>query len=259
MGSASSPSSLSGSGLQVLSPARPGAHSCPLLPERQKTPPRCWGLGDRSVCKPRSSPGPPHRSPTSFQREGRDYSGRWSWLGLDAISATEQGSLAGSNFLIRTPGCLHVGSQPSLPSCETTPHRPPHRPLTRTGNPYVRESGGRQWGQLGGCRREVLAQSPCRDGQWRDQGSSPSSWPPAAACLGLPSTDVQTATSPSLLASESRDPSPQDREPEGWLHTTLLTAQPPHQPIPFLLSWVGGEQMGSGEADPLPKPQGCSE
>ena len=150
MGSASSPSCLSGSGLQVLSPARPGAHSCPLLHERQKTPPRCWGLGDRSVCKPRSSPGPPHRSPTSFQREGRDYSGRWSWLGLDAISATEQGSLAGSNFLIRTPGCLHVGSQPSLPSCETTPHRPPHRPLTRTGNPYVRESGGRQWGQWGG-------------------------------------------------------------------------------------------------------------
>lgn len=29
-----------------------------------------------------------------------------SWLGLDAISAAEQGLLAGSNFLIRTPGLL---------------------------------------------------------------------------------------------------------------------------------------------------------
>lgn len=108
-----------------------------------------------------------------------------------------------------------------------------------------------------GCRREVLAQNPCRGGQWRDQGSPPGSWPPAAACLGLPSTDAQIA-GPSLLTARSEDPSPQDREPEGWLHTTLLTAQPPHQPIP-LLSGAGGEQMGSGEADPLPQPQGCSE
>ena len=149
-----------------------------------------------------------------------------------------------------------------------SPHSPPAKPHptglptdhTHAQGTHMYESQGDDSGvSWGGCRREVLAQSPCRDGQWRDQGSSPSSWPPAAACLGLPSTDVQTATSPSLLASESRDPSPQDREPEGWLHTTLLTAQPPHQPIPFLLSWVGGEQMGSGEADPLPKPQGCSE
>lgn len=123
---------------QVLSPARPGAHSCPLLPERQKTPPRCWGLGDGVVCKPCSSPCPPLCSPTSQPpSKGKGGTRQWSWLGLDAISATEQGSLAGSNFLIRTPGCLHVGSQPSLPSCETTPHRPPHRPLTRIGNPCV--------------------------------------------------------------------------------------------------------------------------
>lgn len=36
-----------------------------------------------------------------------------SWLGLDAISAAEQGSLAGSNFLIRTPGLL-AGLFPAL-------------------------------------------------------------------------------------------------------------------------------------------------
>ena len=161
MGSASSRSCLSGSGLQVLSPAWPGAHSCPLLPERQKTPPRCWGLGDRSRVQAPLLPLPPSPLPHLLPK-GRAglRRRRWSWLGLDAISATEQGSLAGSNFLIRTPGCLHVGSQPSLPSCETTPHRPPHRPLTRTGNPCVRESGGRQWGQCGGVQERGSGPKP---------------------------------------------------------------------------------------------------
>lgn len=206
------------------------------------------------MCKPRSSPYPPHRSPTSFQREGRDYGGGgvgWGWMQFQPQS--------------RAPWLEAIFSLGPRAACTLvlSPHSPPAKPHP-TGLPtdhshaqgtHVCESQGDDSGvSVGGCRREVLAQSPCRGGQWRDQGSSPSSWPPAAAYLGLPSTDVQTATSPSLLASESKDPSPQDLEPEGWLHTTLPTAQPPHQPTPFLLSWVRGEQMGSGEADPLPKP-----
>lgn len=70
MGSASPPPCLSGSGLQVLSPARPGAHSCPLLPERQKTPPRCWGLGDGVMCKPAPPPAPLTAPPPPSKGKG---------------------------------------------------------------------------------------------------------------------------------------------------------------------------------------------
>lgn len=151
MGSASSPSCLSGSGLQVLSPARPGAHSCPLLPERQKTPLRCWGLGDRVVCKPRSSPCPPHGSPTSFQREGRDYGGRgggvgWGWMQFQPQS--------------RAPWLEAIFSLGPRAACTLvlSPHSPPAKPHP-TGLPadhshaqgtHVYQSGGRQWGQCGG-------------------------------------------------------------------------------------------------------------
>lgn len=198
----------------------------------------------------RSSPCPPHRSPTSFQREGRDYGGGvgWGWMQFQPQS--------------RAPWLEAIFSLGPRAACTLvlSPHSPPAKPHP-TGLPtdhshaqgtHVYESGGRQWGQCGGgagCRREVLAQSPCRGGQWRDQGSSPSSWPPAAACLGLPSTEAQTAASPSSLASESKDPSPQDREPEGWLHTTL-----PAHPLLAQLGWGRADGLwGSRPPPPAPR------
>lgn len=89
-----------------------------LLPERQRVSPRCWGVGGAESC---ASPTPPSAlAAPPPPSEGQGLL-RLSWLGLDAISAAEQGSLAGSNFLIRTPG---------LPArlLVLSPYSPPAKP-----------------------------------------------------------------------------------------------------------------------------------
>lgn len=149
MGSASPPPPrLSGSGLQVLSPARPGAHSCPLLPERQKTPPRCWGLGDGVMCKPAPPPAPLTAPPPPSKGKGGTTGGGvgWGWMQFQPQS--------------RAPWLEAIFSLGPRAACTLvlSPHSPPAKPHP-TGLPtdhshaqgtHVNESGGRQWGQCGG-------------------------------------------------------------------------------------------------------------
>lgn len=108
----------------------------PLLLERQKSLSEGLGVGGLSrVCKPCSSPCP-QLLPHLLRKGGQAGPWRWSWLGLDAISATEQGSLAGSNFLIRTPGLparwfsaltpLLRNHTPQASPQTTHTHREPH-------------------------------------------------------------------------------------------------------------------------------------
>lgn len=65
--------------------------------------------------------------------KGGDCGGRvgWGWMQFQPQS---RAPWLEAIFSLGPQACLPVGSQPSLPSCETAPHRPPHRPLTRTGN-----------------------------------------------------------------------------------------------------------------------------
>lgn len=81
--------------------------------------------------------------------EGR---GLWrqSWLGLDAISAAEQGSLAGSNFLIRTPGLPARWFSALTPLLQNrTPQASPQTTHTHR-EPHVYKSEGLQWGHRSG-------------------------------------------------------------------------------------------------------------
>lgn len=109
------------------------------------------GVGGRSHVQARSSPCPPHRSPTSFQREGRDYGGGvgWGWMQFQPQS--------------RAPWLEAIFSLGPRAACTLvlSPHSPPAKPHP-TGLPtdhshaqgtHVNESGGRQWGQCGGGGR----------------------------------------------------------------------------------------------------------
>lgn len=173
--------------------------SLSLLPERQRVSPRCWGVGGAESCaSPIPSPALAAPPPPS---EGRGLR-RQSWLGLDAISAAEQGSLAGSNFLIRTPG---------LPACwfsALTPllqNRTPQASLQTTHThrePHVYKSEGLQWGHCSGtgCRRGIGAKPPAAETQVKVK--VPHSAP----------RRLFQASAPSLPATDRVDPQPHDRE-----------------------------------------------
>lgn len=168
----------------------PGAHWSSPSPKGRRLSPRCWGGGES--CASPAPPPAPGGSPTSFRRAGLRPQ---SWLGLDAISAAEQGSLAGSNFLIRTPGLPARWFSALTPLLRNrTPQASPQTTHTHR-EPHVYQSEGRSWGHHSGaaCRREVLAQS---HGQGGPKGRSellthllafyfrppnPDSWPLLAA------------------------------------------------------------------------------
>lgn len=134
-----SPASASqGSSCRVLSQAWPWSSlESPPPPRARKTLSKVLGGGaGRRGSESCASPAPPPAqgcSPTSFRRAGLRQQ---SWLGLDAISAAEQGSLAGSNFLIRTPGLparwfsaltpLLRNRTPQASPQTTHTHREPH-------------------------------------------------------------------------------------------------------------------------------------
>lgn len=193
-------------------------------------------MGGAESC---ASPAPP--SAPQPPSEGRGLQPR-SWLGLDAISASEPGFLAGSNFLIRTPGlpaCPPVGSQPSLPSCETAPHRPPHRPLTRTGNhtctSWRGDSGVTGVGLGAG---EVLVGAHALT--WETRGKARAPHP-------APSRPFQVPAPPCLSRGGERIPDPRS--------TTPPRESPARSAHPLLAPRGRGEQMGSREAGPLPQPR----
>lgn len=83
----------------------------------------------------------------------------WGWMQFQPQS---RAPWLEAIFSLGPQACLPVGSQPSLPSCETAPHRPPDRPLTRTGNRTCTESKGRLWGQSSevGCKERVAGTKP---------------------------------------------------------------------------------------------------
>lgn len=149
--SPASPSS--GSAIGSRAKPGPGARSSPLLPERQKSFSKVLGAG-AELC---ASPAPPPRPP-----EGRGLRQR-AWLGLDAIAAAKQAPWLEAIFSLGPQACLPVSSQPSLPSCETAPHRPPHRPLTRTGNHTCTSRRGDHGVTTG---EWVLALRPSWGGPW---------------------------------------------------------------------------------------------
>lgn len=191
-----SPASASqGSGSRVRSQAWPRSSLESPLPKRQKTLSKVLGGGGGwggESCAGPAPPPAPGGSPTSFRRAGLRPQ---SWLGLDAISAAEQGSLAGSNFLIRTPGLPARWFSALTPLLRNrTPQASPQTTHTHR-EPHVYQSEGRSWGHHSGaaCRREVLAQS---HGQGGPKGRSellthllafyfrppnPDSWPLLAA------------------------------------------------------------------------------
>lgn len=176
-----------------------------LLPERQRVSPRCWGVGGAESC---ASPTPPSAlAAPPPPSEGQGLL-RLSWLGLDAISAAEQGSLAGSNFLIRTPG---------LPArlLVLSPYSPPAKPHP-TGLPTDHSHAqGTTRVQVGGTKRGHHSGTGCR----RGAGAKPPH-PAAGAQVKVkaphpaPRRLFQTSA-PSLPATKSGSPTPGTRGQAG--------------------------------------------
>lgn len=124
----------------------------------------CVCVGVLNLVQARLLPWPgllPHLLP-----KGGDCGSRlgWGWMQFQPQS---RAPWLEAIFSLGPQACLPVGSQPSLPSCETAPHRPPHRPLTRTGNQtcmsWRGDSGVIAVGPGAG---DVLVQSPT---PWRPQ------------------------------------------------------------------------------------------
>lgn len=117
-------------------------------------------IGTRHTWDPQTSMQAKHAS-KPLPKGGVFFSS--SWLGLDAISAAEQGSLAGSNFLIRTPGLLAWSvPSPYSPSAKAHPTGLPIDHSHAQGTARVLS----QRGDCGvtpvglGLRRAALAQGP---------------------------------------------------------------------------------------------------
>lgn len=190
---------------------------------------------------------------------------RWqSWLGLDAISAAEQGSLAGSNFLIRTPGLPARWFSALTPLLRN--HTPQSSPQTTHTHrePHVYESEGRLWGHHSEARhrREVLAKAPVSEARGEAQAprSAPSHWvaqfpaPKQPTPPGLPQRERipdlkaekgsgETCSLASLRAGLTQLPRPQAE------CSAISTAHP-------LLAQLGwGQADGLSKADNLPQPE----
>lgn len=203
---------------------------------------------------PRAAPPPPS--------EGRDCGSRVGsgWMQFQPQS---RAPWLEAIFSLGPQACLPVGSQPSLPFCETAPHRPPHRPLTRTGSHTCTSQRGRSRGHHSGAGRgrEVLAQSRGRGGP-RRRSELPLHL--LGAHFGLPDPDSWLL--PAAPGREDRGPQnpqgrPADLEPRGASgpassHST--PGSPEHSAASTaLLAQLGRRQADglSGGRPPPPAPR----
>lgn len=173
-----------------------------LLPERQRVSPRCWGVGGAELC---ASPTPPSAlAAPPPPSEGQGLL-RLSWLGLDAISAAEQGSLAGSNFLIRTPG---------LPArlLVLSPYSPPAKPHP-TGLPTDHSHAqGTTRVQVGGTKRGHHSGTGCRRGAGAKPPRPPLRGPRSRSRLLTQLLDACFRLLHPPCLPPRVDPQPQERE-----------------------------------------------
>lgn len=173
-----------------------------LLPERQRVSPRCWGVGGAELC---ASPTPPSAlAAPPPPSEGQGLL-RLSWLGLDAISAAKQGSLAGSNFLIRTPG---------LPArlLVLSPYSPPAKPHP-TGLPTDHSHAqGTTRVQVGGTKRGHHSGTGCRRGAGAKPPRPPLRGPRSRSRLLTQLLDACFRLLHPPCLPPRVDPQPQERE-----------------------------------------------
>lgn len=147
---------------------------------------------------PRTAPPPPS--------EGWDCGGGvgWGWMQFQPQSWAPW---LEAIFSLGPQACLHVGSQPSLPSCETTPHRPPHRPLTRTENHHTCASQRDDSGVSAvGVQERGTGTKPLQGRPTERSGLLPRLL--ATRCLPPGSGSHTQTAGPSSPASGSEDPRP---------------------------------------------------
>lgn len=182
--------------------------------------------------------------------KGGDCGGRvgWGWMQFQPQS---RAPWLEAIFSLGPQACLPVGSQPLLPSCKTAPHRPPYRPLTRTGNHMCTSRRGYSGvTAVGPGAGEVLVQSPPLR---RPRSRSRFLTQLLDVCFRL--------LHPPCLPLIEWIPNPMT-ERAGWgnqssaEHTTTGKKAPSALwPISFWLSRDQGKQMGSRETAPSPSPK----
>lgn len=197
------------------------------------------------MCKPCSS----LCFPTSFRRAGPAAA---ELAGAGCNFSSEPGFLAGSNFLIRTPG---------LPACPLvlSPHSPPVKPHP-TGLPTDHSHAqGTARVRAGGATVGSLKWGWVQQRCW----GVPK---PAAGKLGARSGLLAAHLRflhPPCLSRGERIPDPRTHkgargnpEPRGARHPQEKAPRAPPAPaLPLLAPRGRGEQMGSREAGPLPQPR----
>lgn len=155
------------------------------------------------MCKPCSSPCPgllPHLLPKGGTAGGGVG---WGWMQFQPQSWAPW---LEAIFSLGPQACLHVGSQPSLPSCETTPHRPPHRPLTRTENHTCASQRADSGVSAVGVQGRGTGTKPLQGRPMERSGLLPRLL--ATLCLPPGSGSHTQTAGPSSPASGTEDPRP---------------------------------------------------
>lgn len=198
------------------------------------------------MCKPRSS----LCFPTSFRRAGPAAA---ELAGAGCNFSSEPGFLAGSNFLIRTPG------RPACPLV-LSPHSPPVKPHP-TGLPTDHSHAqGTTRVRVGGATVGSLKWGWVQERCWLVHKPAPGErWARSGLLTPLPAARVRFPHPPRLSRGE-RIPDPRIHK-GAWGARRSMT--PPRespralrrlQPIPFWLSGAGVSRWALGRQPPPPAP-----